>query len=150
MRRLDPTCDFVIEATRYEREFSWDGHSLVVRPGLYGVMTDLHDISHFVVAPAERRFLPEFGIGGDPNRWNSRPKVVVEDSVAQYEEELACYLQLGLGLALGFDHFYVKREGESLNTEMPDDTRIYMVQQYTPDGLSPDMWRRVYDAVRSL
>jgi hypothetical protein len=152
MRRIDPSCEFVLEtrANRYEREYSWDGNSLVVKPGKFGVMTDLHDISHFVVAPAERRFLPEFGIGSDPNRYSSKLKSTVEERVADYEEELTCYLQLGLGLALGFDRYYVKNVGQSLNTPLPDDTHIYMVQQYTPDGLSPAMWKRVYEAVHAL
>jgi len=56
--------------------FNWDGAALDGETEAYVI---LHEIAHFVLAPHERRFLPDFGLGPGPD---TTERVAAERAVA--------------------------------------------------------------------
>ncbi|MBM3485730.1 MAG: elongation factor P hydroxylase [Alphaproteobacteria bacterium] len=79
-----------------DRAFSWDGMVLRTDSEPWVV---LHEIAHFLVAPAERRELPDFGVGAGPEtgRKDEADRAAVADDESRQEDELLSSL---LGILL--------------------------------------------------
>ncbi|MCC6873563.1 MAG: hypothetical protein IT378_04570, partial [Sandaracinaceae bacterium] len=91
----------------YRAGYSWNGKHL--RPTGETLESQIHEIAHLLVAPEERRTMPEFGLGPDPYRRQFVPRLVPQEE-ADREELDACALQLILVRMLGLDESAVVAE----------------------------------------
>ena len=92
--------------------YEWDGRTLALRVGgsQHGPIERrssshvVHDIAHWLIAPPERRSIPDFGLGpvGDGASALSLPAVVTR-SVALEEESMASILGIALELEAGLN-----------------------------------------------
>jgi hypothetical protein len=81
--------------------FSWDGAVLRTQSEPWVI---LHEIAHWLICPAERRRLPDFGVGAGPEsgRKAEADRVrVVDDAVQQEDEAMASLLGVLLEAELG-------------------------------------------------
>lgn len=81
--------------------FSWDGTVLRTDSEPWVI---LHEIAHFLVAPAERRGLPDFGVGAGPEtgrKAEADRACVVGEAARQEDELLASVLGILLEVELG-------------------------------------------------
>jgi hypothetical protein len=76
---LARTCGMPVREPGTRRSFNWDGAALDGDTEAYVI---LHEIAHFLLAPPERRCLPDFGLGAGP------------DTVARQAAERACVVSL--------------------------------------------------------
>lgn len=122
---------------------SWNGRHL--RPTGQTLESQIHEIAHFLVAPAERRSLPEFGLGPDPYRRNFVERTVPEEE-ADREEADACLLQLVIVTLLGLDAGAVMTE---VHVAPLSEDRIRNLRLRRPQALPEDWWARALGLVSS-
>ncbi|MEM9192108.1 MAG: hypothetical protein AAGF12_23245 [Myxococcota bacterium] len=115
--------------------YSWDGAHL--RPTGLTLESQLHELSHLLVAPVERRGAIEFGLGPDPYRRSSPPRLV-ESVVADREELDACALQIGLAEFFQLDAFAVSVE---FSTEPLTAAALGRLQARCRHALPTEWWR---------
>lgn len=97
LRAVDPSYRVVWRLTQPKRTSGWrrtptwpgDGRLVMSERDL---VRALHDLAHAMIAPAERRRLPEFGLGPDPANMQDHTPRVVSMRAAKAEESLACEL----------------------------------------------------------
>ncbi len=137
VRRIEPDAELIFEEHAVRPiGVSWDGRTLRVTGAT--LESQIHEIAHLLVAPAERRRLPEFGLGPDPYR-----RSFVERSVSKEEadrEELAtCDLQLLIVRLLGLDEELVMSE---YGTEALTKARVRALRASHPRALPDELWER--------
>jgi hypothetical protein len=121
---------------------SWNGRHL--RPTGVTLESQIHEIAHLLVSPAERRALPEFGLGPDPYR-RSAVERVASEADADREELDACTLQLLLVRLLDLDEAAVMLE---VHTEPLTEARISALRERRPHALPSTWWERALATAR--
>lgn len=89
----------------HEMEFlirrpSWDGETLAVSD-VTEPDTVVHELGHWLVCPAERRDLPEFGLGSSFRSHADTPNVVNDTDLEEKEENEACAFGIATNWRLG-------------------------------------------------
>lgn len=145
VRRVVPTATVYFPRKRsYPLGHSWNGRHL--RPTGETLESQLHEIAHLLIAPPERRHLPEFGLGPDPYKRNQVARVCSREE-ADREEVAACTLQLVLAHLLGLDHAAVRIEFQTapLTRAALGDLRA----RY-PDALPSGLWESALAIVHTM
>jgi len=122
--------------------YTWSGR--VLKPSGTLIEHWAHDIAHVLVAPPERRCIPECGLGPDPYR-GSAAKNIVGWVVATHEEHITCVMQTVLALLLKLDVEIVIREVEIGH---PTLAGFESVRKYAPDALTELQWARARKCVQ--
>lgn len=84
-------CGMAVHAPGTQCRFNWDGAALDGSTEAYVI---LHEVAHFVLAPAERRRLPDFGLGPGPDTRdrNAAEMALVLPPLARDADETAASL----------------------------------------------------------
>lgn len=83
------------------KAFSWDGEAVRTRSEASVL---IHEVAHWLIAPVERRALPDFGLGAGPETGRiaeADAARCVDDAVKEEEELLASLLGILFEAALG-------------------------------------------------
>ena len=142
VRNVVPTARIYFPRRRaFRAGFSWNGRHL--RPTGETLESQIHEVAHVLLAPPERRGLPELGLGPDPYRRNFAAQTV-PDEVAAREELDACTLQLLLVRLLGLNEAAVMCEVHT--DRLSPDTVASLVRRY-PHALPEAWWARARESV---
>lgn len=157
IHRLDPNVKVSLPGDDQEdvskahpSPYSWDGKGRLIATG-GGLGVALHEVAHFLLADPERRKLPEYGLGPDPYRMYRPGSLFVVKVMTEMErdreENLTCYLQLGLMYVLGLSE-RVSVEAKKLGLAfgpLPED--IEDCRAYRGDCLPEEVWERILTSV---
>lgn len=116
--------------------YSWNGR--VLRPTGLTLESQLHEIAHLLLCPAERRSLIEFGLGPDPYR-RSDARCTIRKRDADREELDVCSMQVLLARLLGLDERAVREEYREPPLTL---ARIRSLRRRFPNALPREWWRR--------
>lgn len=95
-----------IEGRIEDGEYQWDGTVLTIPKG-YKAHEIIHEMFHWIVAPPERRLLPEYGLGPgfDCGNWEGASEAQCIDSdEAENEEILTCLCAARMAYKLGIEN----------------------------------------------
>jgi hypothetical protein len=98
---LARACDMKIHPPGTRPGFNWDGSALDGDTEAYVI---LHEVAHFLLAPPERRYLPDFGLGPGPDTTKREPAeraVAVSPLEREADEAAASLIGILWEAALG-------------------------------------------------
>lgn len=116
--------------------YSWNGRHL--RPTGLTLESQCHEVAHLLVSAPDRRVHHEFGLGADPYR-HSDARRVVDEEIADREEEDACTMQLVLVRLFGLSEGAVVDE---VFTEPLTAERIRALRRRCARALPEEWWAR--------
>lgn len=136
VRRVVPDATIYFPRRGWGTGVSWNGRHL--RPTGQTLESQMHEIAHVLVAPEERRRLPELGLGPDPYRRNFVERVVPIE-IADDEELDTVTMQLVLARLFGLDEAAIEIE---MHTSALSRERVIALRTARPWALPDPEWDR--------
>jgi hypothetical protein len=143
VRRVVPDANIYFPRRGWGAGVSWNGRHL--RPTGQTLESQLHEIAHVLVAPEERRRLPELGLGPDPYRRNFVERVVPRE-IADDEELDTVTMQLVLARLFALDEAAIEIE---MHTTALTRERVLALRGARPWALPDTEWARVIGSFSS-